>query len=207
MRYTGPRNKIARREGMDLEMKTPGSKAQASLLRKINVAPTQHTRGRRRKKVSERGRQLREKQKLRFMFGVSEKQLKQYYKTAVASKGNTGTILATLLERRLDNAVYRSGFAPTRAAARQLVNHRHITVNGKVLSIASHELRKGDVLGFKKEATTKIPYIEQVLSNKSQMITPDWIERKANSTKISEPTSETIEKQVNMRSIIEYYSR
>ncbi|MBI1863381.1 30S ribosomal protein S4 [Candidatus Microgenomates bacterium] len=207
MRYTGPRNKVARREGMDLELKTPGSKAQASLLRKINVAPgAQQRTGRRRKKVSERSRQLREKQKLRFLFGISESQLKQYYTKAVRIKGNTGTILAEILERRLDNAVYRSGFAPTRAAARQLVNHRHITVNGKVLSIASHELSVGDVLTFANEKTTKIPYVEEILNNKSR-IAPEWIQREANTTKIQAPTSDDIEKQVNMRSVIEYYSR
>lgn len=206
MRYTGPRNKIARREGMDLDLKTSGSKAQASLLRKLNVPPGTHFKSRRRKKVSERGRQLREKQKLRFLFGVSESQLKSLYTKAVRIKGNTGTILAEFLERRLDNVVYRSGFAPTRAAARQLVNHRHITVNGKILSIASHELNKGDVLTFKKEASTKIPYIESVLGNKSRII-PAWIERRANASKVLEPTSDDIDKQVNMRQVIEYYSR
>lgn len=206
MRYTGPKNKVARREGMDLELKSPGSKAQASLLRKISIVPGTQFRSRRRKKVSERGRQLREKQKLRFMFGVSESQLKSLFKRAVRIKGNTGTILAELLERRLDNVVYRSGFAPTRASARQLVNHRHIIVNGKVLSIASHEMNRDDVITFKKETTTKIPYVEQVLADKSRII-PDWIERKANSSKIKDPTSDTIDKQVNMRQIIEYYSR
>lgn len=206
MRYTGPRNKVARREGQDLELKTPGSKAQASLLRKINVPPGQQHTGRRRKKVSERARQLREKQKLRFLFGVSEKQLKQYFTKAVRREGNTGTILAEILERRLDNVVYRSGFAPTRAAARQLVNHRHIKVNGKVLSIASHELSTGDEVTFSTEKTAQIPYIQEMLNNKTRII-PGWIQRKAHIAKISAPTSEDIEKQVNMRSVIEYYSR
>lgn len=208
MRYTGPRNKVARREGMDLELKTPGSKAHASLLRKINVAPGQGQRvvGRRRKKVSERGRQLREKQKLRFLFGVSESQLKKYYAKSVAMKGNTATHLVEFLERRLDNAVYRSGFAPTRAAARQLVNHGHITVNGKRLSIASHELSEGDVLAFRGEKSTKIPYIEESLKNEGRIL-PLWIERKANLSKIQAPSSADIEKQINMRMVIEYYSR
>lgn len=206
MRYTGPRNKVARRESMDLELKTPGSKAQASLLRKINVTPGQQRTGRRRKKVSERSRQLREKQKLRFLFGISESQLKQYFTKAVRRKGNTGTLLAEILERRLDNAVYRSGFAPTRAAARQLVNHRHVTVNGKVLSIASHELSPGDVITFRTDKTAKIPYIEEALGNKSRII-PAWIERKAHNAKIDKPIADDIEKQINMRSVIEYYSR
>jgi small subunit ribosomal protein S4 len=171
------------------------------------VAPgSQQRTGRRRKKVSERSRQLREKQKLRFLFGVTESQLKQYYTKAVRIKGNTGTILAEILERRLDNVVYRSGFAPTRASARQLVNHRHVTVNGKVLSIASHELNEGDVITFAKVKSSKIPYIEEVLNNKSRLI-PGWIERKANSSKINAPSSDDIEKQVNMRSVIEFYSR
>src|SRR3989338_1026851 len=134
MRYTGPRNRISRREGMDLGLKTPGSKSHASLLKKMNVLPGQHgTRGRR--KVSEYGKQVREKQKLRYMFGITEKQLKNYFQKAVKKTGNTGEYLSQYLEQRLDNVVYRLGFAPTRSAARQLVSHRHVRINDKILSI------------------------------------------------------------------------
>ncbi len=123
MRYTGPRNKIARREGVDLGLKTPGSKSHARLLKKLNILPGQHgIKGR--KKLSERGRQLREKQKLRFMFGITEKQLKKYFLQASEKKGNTAIFLSRFLELRLDNIVYRLGFAPTRPCARQLVSQR-----------------------------------------------------------------------------------
>lgn len=206
MRYTGPKNKVARREGMDLGLKTPGTKSQASLLKRLNVLPGQHgVRGRR--KQSERSKQLREKQKLRFLFGLTEKQLKRYFEKAMNIKGNTGFLLGQLLERRLDNVVYRLGFAPTRASARQLVGHGHITVNGKMVNIPSYKVEKNDTIGFRKEKTTKIPYIETLLSTK-QVIIPSWFKKEGIAGKIiTDPTSEDIEKQVNLRSVVEYYSR
>ncbi len=208
MRYTGPRNKAARREGADLGMKTPGSKSHASLLRKITMLPGQHGAGtKRRRKQSERGKQLREKQKLRFIFGVTEGQLKNYFSEAKNKKGNTGVMLGQLLEQRLDNVVYRLGFAPTRASARQLVNHGHVTVNGKMVSIPSFRVSEGMQIGFKKDATLKIPYIEVQLKNDT-VIVPAWLERKNSQGLVKTlPTSESVEKQVNMRSVIEYYSR
>ena len=131
MRYTGARNRLSRREGIDLGLKTPGSKNHARLLKKLNVLPGQHgTRGRR--KVSDYAKQLREKQRLRFMFGVTNSQLKKYFKNAIVKKGNTAYYLAQYLEQRLDNIVYRIGLAPTRPAARQLVTHGHIKVGDKV---------------------------------------------------------------------------
>lgn len=208
MRYTGPRNRIARREGMDLGLKTVGSKAHASLLKKMNILPGQHgTKGRR--KVSEYGRQVREKQKLRFMFSVTETQMKNYFKIASTKKGNTGVLLSELLERRLDNTLYRLGFAPTRAAARQLVCHKHIKVNGKMLNIPAYQVKIGDTLSFARETSTKIPYIETSIE-RPDVILPAWIEVKAKAkegTLISAPTSEIIEKQVNLRLVVEYYSR
>src|SRR5437016_5710209 len=130
MRSLESKNKTARREGMDLGLKTSGSKSHASLLKRINVLPGQHgARGRR--KVSEHGKQLREKQKLRFIFGITEKQLKKYFTLAKKKKGNTALFLSLYLEKRLDNVVYRLGFAPTRASARQLITHGHMRVNAK----------------------------------------------------------------------------
>ncbi|MFZ6035053.1 MAG: 30S ribosomal protein S4 [Patescibacteria group bacterium] len=206
MRYTGPKNRIARREGVDLGLKTPGSKSHARLLKKLNVLPGQHgTRGRR--KVSERGIQLREKQKLRFMFGLTEKQLKNYFGTAREKQGNTALYFSQYLEKRLDNMVYRLGLAPTRAAARQLITHGHFTVNDKKVRVASYQLRVGDKVTFAKEKTAAIPYIKTALENKD-LIVPSWIEKKAVVGKlVSEPTSDEIAKQVNLRLIIEYYSR
>jgi len=206
MRYTGPRNKVARREGVDLDLKTSGSKAQASLLRRLSVTPGQHG-ARRRRKQSERGKQLRQKQTLRYMFGVSEHKLKSYFKKAVSKTGNTATHMGRILELRIDNVVFRAGFTPTRASARQLVNHAHVTVNGKKMSIPSHQVQVGDVIAFADEKSLKIPYVETELASTSR-VAPEWLERKGNSIKIlAEPTSEDIERQVDMRSVIEYYSR
>lgn len=208
MRYTGPRNKVSRREGEDLGLKTPGTKSHATLLKKLTIKPGQHGAGtRRRRKQSERGKQLREKQKLRFMFGVTETQLKNYYNEAVDTKGNTGVILGQLLEQRLDNVIYRLGFAPTRASARQLVNHGHVVVNDGVVSIASYRVSAGEIVAFEKDKTAKIPYIETQMANET-LIVPEWLERKAVKGKVLKmPDSQSIEKQVNMRSVIEFYSR
>ena len=191
---------------MDLGLKTPGSKSHASLLRRLSVLPGQHGLKRRRK-LSERSRQLREKQKLRFLFGVTEKQLKTYYQKASFMKGNTGVLLGEFLERRLDNVVFRLGFAPTRASARQLVNHGHISVNDKRIDVASYQVQNNDKIGFRKEGTVKIPYVESSLSNKD-LIVAGWFQKEGTVGKlIGTPTNEDIEKQVNVRSVIEFYSR
>lgn len=206
MRHIGPRNRIARREAMDLGLKTPGSKSHARLLKKLNVLPGQHgSRGRR--KTSEHGLQLREKQKLRFIFGITEGQLKRYFKTSIVKKGNTADYLSILLEKRLDNIIYRLGFAPTRSSARQLVSHRHIKVNDKAINISSYQVKVNDIITFSNEKSIKIPYIEKALSNKD-IILPKWLDRKATVGRlVNEPNSSEIEKQINLRLIIEYYSR
>jgi small subunit ribosomal protein S4 len=207
MRYTGSRNKVARREGTDLNLKTPGSKAHANLLRKLTIIPGQHGVTKRRKKQTERGKQLREKQKLRYTFGVTDTQLKMLFAKAKAQKGNTSVILGQLLEQRLDNVVFRMGFAPTRAGARQLVNHKHILVDGVLNSVASHQVKKGQTISFKNEKSAKIPYIEASLTNKNVIMAP-WVQREGLVGKVVEtPDSTDIEKQVNMQSVIEYYSR
>lgn len=206
MRYTGPRNRIARREALDMGFKTPGSKSHERLLKKLNVPPGQKG-SQRRRKFSDHARQLREKQKLRYLFQLSEKQLKGYFKKAVVKKGNTALYLAEFLEKRLDNLVYKSGMAPTRASARQLITHKHIKVNDKIVSVPSYQINKGDIITFSNEKTVKIPYIEKMLANKD-IIIPGWIERKATVSKITEnPSSEEIEKQINLRLVIEHFSR
>lgn len=206
MRYTGPKNRIARRENTDLNLKTLGSKAQANLLKKINITPGQHGAKRKRKR-SEYGNQLREKQKLRYMFGLSEKQLRKYFDRAIRTQENTAHMMCKLLERRLDNVAYRLGFAPTRSAARQLVSHRHIRVNDAAIDIPSYEVHINDVIALNKAKTSKIPYVSAMLSNKDAAI-PDWIEKKSAVGKIAqEPSADTIEKQINMRLVIEYYSK
>jgi len=207
MRHIGPKNRLARREGIDLGLKTVGTKSHANLLKKINIPPGQHGTGGRIKKLSERGKQLREAQKLKYIFGLSSKQLKKYFTFAVKKTGNTGLFMSQFLEKRLDNIVYRLGFAPTRAAARQLICHKHMKVNDKRTGIPSMQLRIGDVVTFVDEASQKIPAIEKALSNKD-VINASWIERKANAGKlIAEPTAELIEKQIILRLVIEYFSR
>lgn len=206
MRYTGPTNRLSRRENIDLGFKTQGSKAQANLLKKLNLFPGQHTtKGRR--KASEHAKQLREKQKLRFSFGVSETQMKNYFKDSIRKTGNTALFLSQYLEKRLDNVIYRLGFAPTRASARQLVSHGHIKVNDKPVSVASYQLKIGDVVTFSKEKSQKLPAIESSLA-RTDLFIPGWIERKGIAGKLTqEPSSEILEKQINLRLVIEYYSR
>src|SRR3990167_5809965 len=124
-RYTGPKNRLARLEGIDLGLKTPGTKAHASLLRRLNVPPGQHGPRGSKRKVSDYGIQLREKQKVKRLYGLLERQFRNTFERAKKWKGNTGEKLLEFLERRLDSSVYRMGFAPTRTMARQLVSHGH----------------------------------------------------------------------------------
>lgn len=206
MRYTGAKNRISRREGIDLGLKTPGSKSHARLLRKLTVLPGQHGLSKR-QKLSERARQLREKQKLRFMFGLTEKKLKQYFKNAKKKVGNTALFIANFLEKRLDNIVYRLGFAPTRAAARQLVNHRHIKVNDIIVDIPSYQVRVNDKIEFANNKIVKVDYIKKQIDNKD-IILPFWLKRQGlEGYLIKEPNDEEIAKQIDLRLVIEYYSR
>jgi small subunit ribosomal protein S4 len=206
MRYTGPKNRIARREAMDLGLKTPGTKSHASLLKRLNSLPGQHGTPKRRK-TSEYGRQVREKQKLRFIFGVTEHQLKNYFKKSVKKTGNTGLYLSQFLEQRLDNIVYRMGFVPTRAAARQLVTHKHIKVNDKTLNVPSHQVKPGDIISLAKPNSEKIPQVESSLSRKDEIM-PEWVERKGTVGKVKvAPTADLVEKQINLRLVVEFYSR
>ncbi len=206
MRHTGPKNKLARREGIDLGLKTQGSKAQASLMRRMNIKPGQKPNSRFRK-LTEYGQQLREKQKLRRMYGLTESQLKRYFGEANRHVGNTAHYLIQLLETRLDNTIYRLGFAPTRASARQLVNHGHFTLNGKKVSIPSLHVESGNVISFRNEKTSKIPYVQEMLAQKDINI-PSWLERKATNGKVvGLPEADTIGEDVNLQAVIEFYSR
>ena len=176
-------------------------------MKKINVPPGQHGTGGRIKKVSERGKQLRETQKLKYIFGLSSKQLKKYFMMAVKKTGNTGLFMCQFLEGRLDNIVFRLGFTPTRASARQLVCHQHIKVNDKLVNIASLQLKSGDVVSFADMKSQEIPAIEKALENKDATI-PSWLERKGAVGKLTGvPGAELIEKQIILRLVIEYFSR
>lgn len=204
-RYTGPKNRLARREGADLGMKTPGSKAHASLLRRLTIVPGQHgVRGRR--KVSGYATQLRGKQKARRLYGVLEKQFRKYFTRSLKSRGNTGEALLIELERRLDNVLYRLSLAPTRAAARQMINHGHIMVNDQRVTIPSYQVEIDDVIILKPKAL-EIPAVKKQLEEKSPLV-PTWLERKGSVGKIARfPQRADIDADINEQQIVEFYSR
>lgn len=206
MRYNGPKNRIARREGLDLNFKTAGSKSQSNLLKKLNIIPGEHGKARQRK-LTDYGIQLREKQKIKRIYGITERKMSNYFEEASRTQGNTAEFLSILLERRLDNAIYRLGFAPTRAAARQLVNHGHFKINNKKVSIPSYQVKIKDVIEFKREKTAKIPYVEAQLERKDITI-PAWFERKATIAKvIALPQKEDAPVDINLQQVVEFYSR
>ena len=206
-RYTGPKNKLSRREGVDLGLKTVGSSAHTALLRRIKILPGAHVqKGKGRRKTSDYGLQLREKQKVKRMYGMLEKQFRKYFDIASREKGNTGEALLTLLERRLDNTVYRLGLAPTRSAARQFVSHGHILIDGKKVSIPSFLVKK-DMVITPKQKLLATPTLRKLLEEKDPVI-PGWLERKGPVGKVSEiPKREDVAEAINEQLIIEFYSR
>ena len=197
-RYTGPKDRLSRREGVDLFGK--GAK-----LTRLNITPGQHgpkgSRG-----MSQFGRQLREKQKVKRMYGIMESQFRIYVGKALKSKGNTGEALLVLLEKRLDNVVNRLGFAPSRPMARQVVSHRHVFVDGKKVNIASYNVKVGQTVSIGSKAQ-EIPAVKKALLDK-EYILPKWLERKAIVGRISkEPTRTDIVEPVSEQDIVEFYSR
>lgn len=206
-RYRGPKNKLSRREGIDLGLKTVGSSAHNALLRRIKILPGAHAqKGKGRRKTSDYGTQLREKQKVKRMYGILEKQFRKYFDIASRDKGNTGEALLTLLERRLDNTVYRLGLAPTRASARQFVSHGHLTIDGKKVSIPSFLVGK-DMIITPKAKLLATPLLRKLLEEKNLVI-PSWLERKGPVGKVlSIPKREDITEGIDEQLIIEFYSR
>jgi small subunit ribosomal protein S4 len=204
-RYTGPKNRLARREGVDLGMKTVGSHAHAQLLRRLNIIPGQHgVRGKR--KISDYGVQLREKQKVKRMYGMMERQFRKFFKKAKKFRGNTGEQLIQFLERRLDNTLYRMGLAPTRACARQLVSHRHVLVDGKIVMIPSFEVKKDHVITLSTKGM-EIPGVRKMLDEKDVQL-PVWVERKGPVGKVVRlPMRTDVTEDINEQLIIEFYSR
>jgi len=204
-RYLGPKLKLSRREGADLFLKS-GVRAIDSKC-KIETAPGQH--GARRGRLSDYGVQLREKQKVRRMYGILEKQFRNYYKEAARLKGNTGENLLQLLEQRLDNVVYRMGFASTRAEARQLVSHKAILVNGKVVNIPSFNVTAEDVVSVREKAK-KQARIAAALELAEQREKPTWIEvdsNKMEGTFKRVPERTDLSAEINEQLIVELYSK
>lgn len=198
MKYTGPKDRLSRREGVDLFGK--GGK-----IRRLNVPPGMHgPKGTR--KLSEYGRQLREKQKVKRMYGLSEKQFEKYVSRAQESKTNTTDALIQLLERRLDNVVYRLGFAPTRYSARQLVSHTHILVDEKRVNIPSYLVSEGQTVALDAKAQN-IPEVKKLLEDKD-IVLANWLERKAAVGRVKVyPKREEIKETISEQDIIEFYSR
>lgn len=194
-RYTGPKHRLARLEGVNILEKTSNS-----LERRLNIIPGIHgKRGRR--KVSEYGLQLREKQKLKRIYGLLEKQFRKYVSQAQKSKANTENILVELLESRLDNMVYRAGLAKSRTHARQLVSHGHALVNGKKINIPSYAVKEGDEIALDAKM---IKFIEE----KEDYATLPFILREKNSAKLVRmPKSEEVPNPVDYQLVIEFYSR
>jgi len=204
-RYTGPKNRLARREGIDLGLKTIGSHAQTELLKRLNIIPGQHgVRGRR--KISDYGAQLREKQKVKRMYGILERQFRRIFKRAKKFRGNTGEQLIQFLERRLDNVLYRMALTPTRASARQLVSHRHVSINGAIVGIPSYEVKKDQVITFSSKGL-EVPSVKKMLEEKNPQL-PSWVERKGPVGKVIRlPTRTDVTDDINEQLIIEFYSR
>ncbi len=205
-RYLGPKCKLARREGTDLYLKSP-TRSLESKCRMESGPPGMH--GTRRGRLSDYGLQLREKQKVRRMYGVLEKQFRNYYKAAARQKGSTGENLLQLLECRLDNVVYRMGFGVTRAEARQLVNHKGIKVNGKVVNIASYQMNAGDLVAVTEKAKNQTR-VQSAMDIAEQVGHVDWIEvdaKKFEGTFKSVPDRSDLPSEINEHLIVELYSK
>lgn len=199
-RYTGPRNKLSRKIGEDLGLKSNSLKVS----RRVTIRPGQHgAKGHR--KLSDYGVQLKEKQKIRYIYGLTEKQLNKVYEKASRSALATGEFMMSLLERRLDNVVYRLGWANTRSAARQLVSHGHLMVNGKRMTVPSYETKVEDVVTLTSHAT-KIPLVADALKEDSGV--PQWLEKKQAAAKIARlPQRKDVTEVIEEQLVIEYYSR
>lgn len=200
-RYTGPKHKLARREKQNIL-----DKESQSLLRRINILPGMHGQRGGRAKVSDFGTQLREKQKAKRIYGVLEKQFRKYYKRASAIKGKTGEALLQTLERRLDNAVYRLGFVPSRMMGRQLVSHGHVFVDGKKVTIPSFSLGVGQVVTISPKAL-EMPAVKKLLDKAEQKAVPYFEKKAAAGRLVRLPSREEIPVDLNEQLIIEYYSR
>ena len=205
-RYLGPKCKLSRREGTDLFLKS-GIKPIESKC-KLNSIPGSKI-GSRRERLSDYGNQLREKQKLRRMYGVMEKQFRNYYKKASKLKGSTGENLLKLLEGRLDNMVYRMGFAVTRAEARQLVSHKSIMVNGKVINIPSYQVNASDEISVSDKGKEQLR-VKNAVNISSQLGISEWLsvdQKKLKGIVNSIPEREDILPDIQENLVVEFYSK
>ncbi|MFN8247145.1 MAG: 30S ribosomal protein S4 [Ferruginibacter sp.] len=199
-RYIGPKTKISRRFG---ELITGNGK----WLTKNSNPPGQHGANKKRKTLSEYGLQLKEKQKAKYTYGLLEKQFRRTFDEAARRKGVTGENLIKLLEARLDNTIYRMGIAPSRQAARQMVSHKHITVNGEVVNIPSYSCVPGDVIGLKNKSAANSAITSVVKGKNPKFNWIEWSETELKGTFIAYPERESVPENIREQLIVELYSK
>jgi small subunit ribosomal protein S4 len=207
-RYIGPTCKLARREGADLSLKSPARAIDSKC--KLEQKPGQHGAAAKRGKLSDYAVQLREKQKVKRIYGLLERQFRNYYKKASSKKGNTGESLLQLLETRLDNVVYRMGFAVTRPQARQLVSHRGVTVNGKIVNLPSYQVRPGDSITLTERAQRQLRVAESLTLSQEMDLSPGWVEvdsKKFAGVFKAVPERSDLPSDINEALIVELYSK
>jgi small subunit ribosomal protein S4 len=206
-RYIGPTCKLARREGVDLELKSPARGLESKC--KLNQPPGQHASSRR-ARLSDYALQLREKQKVRRIYGVLERQFRNYYRLAAQQKGATGENLLRLLETRLDNIVYRMGFAVTRAQARQMVSHKGISVNGQPVNVPSMRVQPGDIVAIRERAKNQLRVKEAVTLSQEMDLVPVWLQvdtQKLEGVVKAFPDRADMSAEINESLIVELYSK
>ncbi len=204
-RYTGPKCKLARREGTDLFLKSARRALDTKC--KLDTAPGQH--GAKNTRLSDFGVQLREKQKVRRIYGVMERQFRKYFAEAARRQGSTGENLLKILEARLDNVVYRMGFGSTRAEARQLVSHKAITVNGVVVNIPSYQVKAGDVVAVREKSKKQVR-IQEGLALAEQIGFPAWVAvdtKKMEGVFKTAPERSELSSDINEQLVVEFYSK
>jgi small subunit ribosomal protein S4 len=207
-RYIGPTCKLARREGADLSLKSPARALDSKC--KLEQKPGQHGAVAKKGRLSDYAVQLREKQKVKRIYGLLERQFRNYYKKASSKKGNTGESLLQLLETRLDNVVYRMGFAVTRPQARQLVSHRGVSVNGKVVNLPSYQVRPGDAITLTERAQRQLRVQESLTLSQEMDLFPGWVEvdsKKFAGVFKSVPERSDLPSDINEALIVELYSK
>ena len=204
-RYLGPKCKLARREGTDLFLKSARRALDSKC--KLDTPPGQH--GAKKGRLSDYGVQLREKQKVRRIYGIMERQFRKYFAEAARRQGSTGENLLKILEARLDNVVYRMGFGSTRAEARQLVSHKAITVNGQIVNIPSFQVKAGDVVAIREKSKKQVR-IQEGLALAEQIGFPSWVavdSKKMEGVFKSAPERSELSSDINEQLVVEYYSK
>lgn len=199
-RYIGPKSKIARKFSDPIY-------GPDKYLEKKNFPPGQHGANRKRRKQSEYGIQLQEKQKAKYTYGMLERQFRNVFKQASRKKGITGENLLQLIEARLDNVVFRFGIAPTRSGARQLVSHRHVTVNGEVVNIPSFSVKEGDVIGVREKSKSLLAINDSLSSSKKSYSWLEWDDEKMQGKFLNYPPREEIPENIKEQLIVELYSK